>query len=324
MIINHATTVRATAHHRDVAEKVSRTESEILERRRTVESMAAAVQETSEEIAAAAARAASLERTVRTEVPEDDSDDSKERIASLEEDLLTLDKQVAVLREQEGDATRTYNGEGRRQYLTGLRVSGERILILVDTSASMLSDTIVDVLRRRNMSEERRRSSPKWKRAVATVDWITAQIPAKSRFQLVAFDVKARSVLGGAISQWLDTGSGQRLTEAVDALRRIVPRNGTSLQRAFSLVAGLSPRPDSVYLLTDGLPTQGASVGRRGTVSGDQRLRLYRDAVGELPDGIPVHVILFPIEGDPLAASVFWQLGQVTGGTFLSPSVDWP
>jgi len=30
------------------------------------------------------------------------------------------------------------------------------------------------------------------------------------------------------------------------------------------------------------------------------------------------------MEGDPLAASEFWQLAQVSGGSFMSPARDWP
>ena len=41
-------------------------------------------------------------------------------------------------------------------------------------------------------------------------------------------------------------------------------------------------------------------------------------------NGIPVNIILMPLEGDPSAAAVFWQLAQYTQGSFLTPSKDWP
>ena len=47
---------------------------------------------------------------------------------------------------------RAFEGEGNRQYLTGLRMGGKHVAILVDTSTSMLDRTIVNILRRRNMS----------------------------------------------------------------------------------------------------------------------------------------------------------------------------
>ena len=33
---------------------------------------------------------------------------------------------------------------------------------------------------------------------------------------------------------------------------------------------------------------------------------------------------LFPIEGDPMAASAFWKLALATRGSFMSPAKDWP
>jgi len=39
---------------------------------------------------------------------------------------------------------------------------------------------------------------------------------------------------------------------------------------------------------------------------------------------VPVNVIMFPMEGDPMAAAAFWNLARTSGGAFLSPSRDWP
>ncbi|RLA57520.1 MAG: hypothetical protein DRR04_12705 [Gammaproteobacteria bacterium] len=86
----------------------------------------------------------------------------------------------------------------------------------------------------------------------------------------------------------------------------------------------LSPSPDNIFLITDGLPTQGINPPRGNKVSGKERLKLYRQAVRALPKGVPVNIILAPMEGDPMAASEFWQLAQISGGSFLSPSKDWP
>src|SRR3546814_4590621 len=54
-------------------------------------------------------------------------------------------------------------GEGTRQYLAGMQVKGKRVLILMDTSASMLDETVVGVIRRRNMDIATQRASPKWR-----------------------------------------------------------------------------------------------------------------------------------------------------------------
>ena len=53
-------------------------------------------------------------------------------------------------------------------------------------------------------------------------------------------------------------------------------------------------------------------------------MKLFERAIGLLPRSIPVNVILSPMEGDPMAASAYWQLAQLTAGSFLSPAEDWP
>ena len=81
---------------------------------------------------------------------------------------------------------------------------------------------------------------------------------------------------------------------------------------------------EDIFLITDGLPTQGATPPRAKTINGRERQKLYRQAVKLLPRNVPVNIILAPLEGDPMAASEFWQLAQVSRGSFMSPSEDWP
>ena len=59
-------------------------------------------------------------------------------------------------------------------------------------------------------------------------------------------------------------------------------------------------------------------------VTPKQRRKLFREAVEEIPRLMPVNVILFPMEGDPEAASSFWRLALGTGGSYMNPSKDWP
>jgi hypothetical protein len=86
----------------------------------------------------------------------------------------------------------------------------------------------------------------------------------------------------------------------------------------------LTPLPDNVYLVVDSLPTQGSREPRRATISGRDRLELFSQAIRAIPKQVPINVILFPMEGDPLASAAFWNLARVSGGSFLSPSRDWP
>jgi hypothetical protein len=189
----------------------------------------------------------------------------------------------------------------------------------------MLDETVVNVIRLRNMPESRRRSAEKWRRAVATVDWIASQLPGKGKFQIYAFNTQAKPLVPGSAGKWLDASDPNALNGAIRELRKIVPQDGTSLENAFAVIGELSPKPDSLILVTDSLPTQGATAPTiRKTVDGDQRLKIFEKALTRLPAGIPVNVILLPMEGDPMAPTAYWALTRRTGGIFLSPARDWP
>lgn len=251
-------------------------------------------------------------------------------INSLQSDLKNLDSESKGLQarldeqEEKGKQVRQFIGAGDRQYLTGLKMGGKRILILVDVSASMLDQTIVNVIRRRNLSDAQKRASKKWQQAIKTVEWLISQLPVDAKFQLVTFNVLAQPVLGSANAGWLDASDRESVDKTIDALRQVIPGNGTSLFRAVLAIRGSEPRPDNVYLLTDGLPTQGKSKPSGTTVTGKQRMRYFDQAMDELPEDISVNTILFPMEGDPFAASAFWKLTMKTKGSMLSPSKDWP
>ena len=103
-----------------------------------------------------------------------------------------------------------------------------------------------------------------------------------------------------------------------------MPSDGTSLENAVTAMLELSPLPDNIFLITDGLPTQGARPPKGSKVSGRDRLRHFERAANKFPGNIPINVILAPMEGDPMAASELWKLAQATRGSFMSPSKDWP
>lgn len=255
----------------------------------------------------------------------------REAIEKLKADLKELDESQKRLTAgspsagKPGNRVKGFVGTGDRQYLSGIKLGGERIVILVDASASMLDETVVNVIRMRNMSESRRLMSEKWRRTVSTVDWLTAQIPAKSKFQVLAFNTHAWTLAKEGAIKWLDGSDAQALNDVVKTLRTTVPKDGTSLENAFAAMNTLSPAPDNVFIITDGLPTQGASPPLiKKTVDGDDRLKLFERALAKYPNRVPANVILMPMEGDPSASGAFWALARRTGGSFLMPSKDWP
>jgi len=252
-----------------------------------------------------------------------------ESIEALKADLKSLEEANKRLeggaeKQLEGDHLRQFSGQGQRQYLTGLKMGGEHILILVDSSASMLADKIINVLRFRNLPANERIRAAKWQQVLYTVDWISTRIPSSSKFQIYNFNESVSPTYQANGAQWLSGNNGKHLNSAVDNLFRTAPEKGTDLYKAFDSISKLSPAPDNIYLLTDGLPTKSASANFGNKVNAKQRKKHFRKALEKLPGGIPVNIILFHMEGDPEASSEFWKLAQRTNGAFFSPSKDWP
>ena len=81
---------------------------------------------------------------------------------------------------------------------------------------------------------------------------------------------------------------------------------------------------DNVVMLIDGLPTMNSPTAERGMVSGQERLKYFLEAEREIPRGVPVNVLLYPMEGDYQASIAYWVLAWGTGGAFMSISKDWP
>ena len=255
---------------------------------------------------------------------------SREHVNQLTTDLKSLDKVqkrlgAAVEADRDaGEKVREFKGEGDRQYLTGLKMGGKRILILVDVSASMLDETIVNIIRRRNLDAVSRISAPKWQRALKTADWLVSNLPNNTEFQLYGFNTRAKASLSGTDGTWLQTSKRTDIDGAISALRQIAPEGGTSLYHAFTAAKELSPPPDNILLLTDGLPTRGRAKPTKTTVSADKRLDHFEQAAKVLNGKIPVNTILLPMEGDAWAAAAFWALAINSEGSFMTPSRDWP
>jgi hypothetical protein len=259
------------------------------------------------------------------ELEESIQEDPEESVAMLRRQVEELERETANMEEVEfGDKVREFIGEGNRQYLTGLKLGGERVLILVDASSSMLADNVVNIIRRRNMNDEQIKNSPKWQWTVHTVEWLLAQLPPSSRFQIYLFNTNAEPAVVGSEGEWLDAADSLQLEDAIAGVREFVPGGGTSLENAFAVISDFADQPDNLFLLTDGLPTQGKTPPSKYMVSGAQRKNHFISAIGKIPRGLSANIILFPMEGDPEAAALFWQFAMNTSGSFISPSRDWP
>ena len=268
-----------------------------------------------------------LSARVITELEEQENSiqEDPNNMDKLRQQVEQLEEETAQMEEIEfGDTVRKFSGDGVRQYLTGLKLGGERVLILVDGSASMLADTVVNVLRRRNMDDDQKQQSVKWQWAMRTVEWLLAQLPPSSRYQVYIFNAKATPVSPDTDGMWLDAADSLALETSVRDLSNHAPNSGTSLVNAFSVLAEFDNQPDNIFLLTDGLPTMSETAPKKYMVTGGQRRKHFNVALTKIPAGISVNTILFPMEGDPEAAALYWQLALDTEGAFIAPSRDWP
>jgi hypothetical protein len=335
MVINAAVESRVTVATVDRSAEADLLEVQVLQGQADLVELRNSLQEVERRIVEAGGLSTRLLeelRTIREELAtfQGSTLARREHINQLQADLRSLEEDARRLsggtpsREVPGDRMRAFVGDGDRQYLTGLKVGGSRILILLDSSASMLAGTLVNIIRFRNLPPARRLQAAKWRQAVSTVDWLATQLPRDSEFQVYTFAEEASPAVAGTAGRWLDAGDAEQLEAAVTAVRGTVPEGGTSLRRGLAVIREMSPPPDNVILLVDSLPTRGSSPPKRRTVSGKERLRLFEEAVGVIPGRMPVNVILFPMEGDPMAASAYWKLAIGTGGSFLTPSEDWP
>ena len=260
----------------------------------------------------------------------EDSEVRRAAIERLRKELAELNKQsqelVTTQRDESEDATslRAFQGEGNRQYLTGLRMGGKHVVILIDTSTSMLDRTIVNILRRRHMTSEQQRRSPKWRQVVNTVDWLSTQIQPGTDVQVIGFTDKATWLIPGSEGNWVTVNDGSEFDAPLEALRASYPQGPTSLHAAFNAIKMLEPKPDNIYLLVDGLPTMGDVTPTRPGVKASERLDHFNRAIRQLPVGVPVNTLLFAMEGDPQASPAYWLLAIRTGGSMMAPSEDWP
>ena len=276
-------------------------------------------------------------RDTSTEVSAKESDifEIINTISRQQKDIASLTESIKNIKiEKKSDVIENTN-VGEESYIIGLKVEGSRIAILVDQSASMTDELLIDVIRRKNLSDSDKKSGPKWQRTIRVAKWLLARLPENSQVNVIAFKDKA-IFLGG--SAWKSGRNSADLSTIIRELDALVPEGPTNLQAG--LVALSTLKPTNVYLITDGFPTTGDSGykslnpfaacsslwGQSNTISGECRARLFLHtlSVSSPPAAVRVNVILLPIEGDPGATNAYWAWTSRTGGLLISPATGWP
>lgn len=260
------------------------------------------------------------------------------RLTNRERELLLMLQQTGALK----DALHTLLGEknalptddhapvpipniDRRQYLTGVKLQGEFVVFLVRASGSMLDETIELASARLGDSETKKREAPKWQRTIQSLQWMLASLDPEQHFQIFFFNEETVPILPNRGDEWFSTKDKKAISEVMKRLNEVVPQGGANLERAFTTVRFLPRLPDSIVLLTDGLPTRSDSLPMEGDVDETTRIRFFEIATKQLPPRIPVSTILFPfLSGDPGAPGLYWELANATRGALVSPSKSWP
>jgi hypothetical protein len=223
---------------------------------------------------------------------------------------------------------------GEENYLIGLKVEGRRIVVLIDSSASMTDEKLLNIIRRKNSSTQNKKQGPKWLRTKKIVRWLLARTPKVSQLSVLAFNDSIHSL---GKSKWVTVNTDGILKDFYEKLDSIVPTGATNLHKGLQAVSRLNAT--DLYIITDGLPTTGESnyahlnpfsgcsslLGNSKSISGECRVKLFRQTVKDasLAD-VKVNIILLPIEGDPSAVNEYWSWAASTGGLVISPAVTWP
>jgi len=319
----------------DLTGEVTKLEEEVKEGAKNLVQLRNTLEKTDDDAASAQARALRVaqelkQRREQSSEFDEESLARREHINQLKADIKSLEEGVkrlqggALDKGPAGTRVKAFRGRGDRKYISALRVKGKRILVLLDTSASMMDEDIAKIIRLRNQPEAARRAALKWRRSLDMVEWITAQLPDNSQFQVYGFNTKAKAVQADTTGKWLSSNDPRVINNVLTAARNITPADGTSLVNALLATRTIAPEPDQIILITDGLPTQGSVPPARKFINARDREKLFDDATKTVTRDLPIDVVLLPMKGDLLAAHAFWRLARKTGGSYVIPSRDWP
>jgi hypothetical protein len=249
-----------------------------------------------------------------------------QEIAAMQEALHALLGEKRDLPTEEKAPPVPIPNPDRRQYLTGVRLNEEFVVFVLRASGSMLDDTIEGATALLAETDEKKRQSSKWRRVIASMQWLLASLDPDTRFQILVFNDESKPLLTNRAKEWFDPRDKTTMAEIVRSLDAIVPTGSANLEGAFASAVRVFPvTPKSIVLLTDGLPTSSTSRYASEEVSERDRVLFFEAARKQLPPRVSVSTILFPmLAGDPGAPGLYWELANATRGALVSPSRSWP
>ena len=260
-------------------------------------------------------------------------------LASANTKSLALDQAIAsatsTLTHPQTETSSDAVGTARTtqpQYLVGLKVTGKKIFILLDRSASMTARDLIKIVQYKAGPGTARQQAEKWVNALNAVWWMTARAPKQSQIHIASFSNSTKF----HTANWIGTSDSAALRAVKAEMASLVPHGSTNLEDA--VAAAIKIGADSIYIITDGLPTAapggqtllgldgcGSKWFKRNQVTGECRVSLFQRVIAAAA-GKPVRIsiVLMPLEGDPDAAPLFSKWALSKGGILLSAARNWP
>ena len=237
----------------------------------------------------------------------------------------------------------------KKSYISGCNIEGKKIILLLDSSESMLHKELVQIIRLSVQNDSVKQNTEKWSKAKQIFRWMVANLPEGSQVMLATFNKDLRIYPN---NKWIDSSNKVEIEKNILYLLNQSPDHGTNLQLAFSKLSSFSSA-DNIYLITDGLPTlaikprslkeniksrsvsQELSLKERRIASCldeplvDLQCRLnyfnaFKDTYKKSFRSSKLNTILLPMKGDPLASYEYALFSKETNGCFLTSSKDWP
>lgn len=198
----------------------------------------------------------------------------------------------------------------------GIAMTGRRVAFLVDISGSM------------KLLDDRTPAPRKWEGVVETLVKVMRSLPELEQFQIILFSSKATYLTGAG---WLEYRGEPTLQAVREQLLAVEPKGDTNMYDAFDLAFRLKATGlDTIYLLSDGLPTSGPGLSSEQERSLGERerndilMRQIRQAMRTQwnpPDRprVRINSIGFFFE-NPEVGAFLWALSRENDGSFVGMS----
>ena len=261
--------------------------------------------------------------------------DKKNAVEKTAQAIETLKDEIKQIKVAEPQDVLENEEIYEEEYLLGLRVEGSKIGILLDSSASMTDEKLIDIIKTKNASKAEKQKASKWVRTKKIVHWLLARLPQNSEVVVVIFNQQAQTL---GTKGWTLATNANDLNTILSDLNILVPEGGTNLQLGLQMMN--KHAPSHLYIITDSLPTIGESrykslnpfkscnslLGKTNKITGACRVKLFQQTLSESAPkpSVRVNVILLPMEGDPAAVNQYWHWASRTGGLVISPAYNWP